>query len=268
MGVCIKFASQDHSSGEILMYRGVVGVVLIAAVCLRRGESLRTTVPWQHASRSAIGVLALALWFQAIAALPLATAVTLNYTSSLWLAAILIGSALWVSGRRVQLGLLWTVVIGFVGILLVLRPTIESRVLWYGVLGLISGLLAAIGYLQVAALRRAGEPETRMVLYFSLASVVGGAAMSAHSGWHELQWPAVGWLLAVGVLSTVAQLMLTWAYARGPTLVAASLQYLGIAFAFLYGVLLFGDAVSWIALLGILFIVGAGIGANRLREVP
>jgi drug/metabolite transporter (DMT)-like permease len=48
----------------------------------------------------------------------------------------------------------------------------------------------------------------------------------------------------------------------------ASLQYLGIAFAFLYGVLLFGDAVSWIALLGILFIVGAGIGANRLREVP
>jgi drug/metabolite transporter (DMT)-like permease len=267
MGACIKFASQDHSSGEILMYRGLVGVVLMATVSLRRGESLRTTVPWQHASRSAIGVLALALWFQAIAALPLATAVTLNYTSSLWLAAILMGSALWMPGRRVQFGLLWTVVIGFVGIVLVLRPTIESHVLWYGVLGLVSGLLAAIGYLQVAALQRAGEPETRMVLYFSLASVVGGAAMSAPGGWHVPQWPAVGWLLAVGVFSTVAQLMLTRAYARGPTLVAASLQYLGIAFAFLYGVALFGDAVSWLAVLGILFIVGAGIGANRLRQL-
>jgi drug/metabolite transporter (DMT)-like permease len=266
MGACIKFASQHHGSGEILMVRGVVGVVLIAALSLWRGESLRTRLPWQHASRSAIGVLALALWFQAIAALPLATAVTLNYTSSLWLAAILTGSALWMSGRRVQLGLLWTVVIGFIGIVLVLRPTIESHVLWYGLLGLISGLLAAISYLQVAALQRAGEPETRMVLYFSLASVVGGAAMSAPGGWHAPQWPALGWLLAVGVLSTVAQLMLTRAYARGPTLVAASVQYLGIAFAFFYGVALFGDVVSGLALLGIVFIVGAGIGANHLRR--
>lgn len=266
MGVCVKYASLYHSSGEIVMYRGVIGAVAIAAVSRWRGESLRTTLPWRHASRSATGVAALTLWFQSIAVLPLATAVTMNYTSSLWLAAILMGSALWMSGRRVEQQLLCTVVVGFVGVVLVLRPTLESQALWYGVLGLLSGLLSAFSYLQLAALGRAGEPETRIVFYFSVAGVVGGAAMSAAGGWRALEWPGLGWLLAVGVLSTVAQLMLTRAYARGTTLVTASLQYVGIAFSFIYGVVLFDDAVSWQAFLGILLIVGAGISATQLRR--
>jgi S-adenosylmethionine uptake transporter len=167
----------------------------------------------------------------------------------------------------VERHLLAAVVIGFAGVVLVLRPTIASHALWYGMLGLLSGLLSALGYLQVAALGRAGEPETRIVFYFSLAGAAGGAAMSAVGGWHALQWPGLGWLLAVGVLSTVAQLLLTRAYARGPALVTASLQYLGIAFSFVYGVMLFGDGLSWPALLGIVLIVGAGIRATQLRRV-
>lgn len=266
MGVCIKFASLYYGSGEIVMYRGVVGAVMIGALSRWRGESLRTTVPWRHASRSACGVAALTFWFQSIAVLPLATAVTMNYTSSLWLAAILMSSALWMSGQRVERQLLWAVVVGFVGVVLVLRPTIGLHALWYGVLGLVSGLLSALSYLQVAALGRAGEPETRIVFYFSIAGVIGGAAMSAAGEWGALEWPGLGWLLAVGVLSTVAQLMLTRAYAHGAALVTASLQYLGIAFSFIYGVVLFGDEVSWQALLGILLMVGAGIRATQLRQ--
>jgi len=68
----------------------------------------------------------------------------------------------------------------------------------------------------------------------------------------------VALLLAVGLLATVAQLMMTRAYATGRTLVNASLQYLGIAFSFGYGVLLFNDKVTWMALAGMLLIVGAG----------
>jgi drug/metabolite transporter (DMT)-like permease len=268
MGVCIKFASLYYGSGEIVMYRGVVGALAMAAISRWRGESLRTRVPWKHASRSVTGVAALTLWFQSIAVLPLATAVTMNYTSSLWLAAILTGSTLWMSGQRVAPRLLWTVVIGFVGVVLVLRPTIESQALWYGVLGLASGLLSALSYLQVAALGRAGEPDTRIVFYFSVAGVLGGAALSAAGRWHALAWPGLGWLLAVGVLSTVAQLLLTRAYALGPALVTASLQYLGIAFSFLYGVALFGDAIGWHGLLGIILIVAAGIVATRMRHAP
>jgi len=70
----------------------------------------------------------------------------------------------------------------------------------------------------------------------------------------------------VGVLATVAQLMMTRAYSTGRTLVNASLQYLGIAFSFGYGVLLFADRMTWMALAGMLLIVGAGLCATLLRS--
>ena len=131
--------------------------------------------------------------------------------------------------------------------------------------GLLSGMVSATGYLQVIALARAGEPEGRIVFYFSIGGVLGGAALSTVTGWHAHHWSGIGLLLAVGVLATVAQLMLTRAYARGRTLVNASLQYLGIGFSFLYGLIFFDDHVTWIAVAGMLLIVGAGVRATMLR---
>jgi S-adenosylmethionine uptake transporter len=61
-------------------------------------------------------------------------------------------------------------------------------------------------------------------------------------------------------------MMLTRAYARGSILVNASLQYLGIAFAFVYGVILFGDRMTLPAVAGMGLIVGAGVYATLLRS--
>jgi S-adenosylmethionine uptake transporter len=72
-------------------------------------------------------------------------------------------------------------------------------------------------------------------------------------------------LLATGVLATTAQVLMTRAYAIGRPLTNASLQYLGIAFSFGYGVLLFADRVTWMALGGMMLIVGAGLAATLLR---
>ena len=71
----------------------------------------------------------------------------------------------------------------------------------------------------------------------------------------------------MGLLATVAQLLMTRAYGRGGTLVIASLQYLGIAFSFGYGVLLFDDPVTGPALAGMALIAGAGLAATSLRSV-
>ncbi len=265
MGVCVKLASTDYGSGEIVMYRGLVGALMIGALSRWRGESLRTALPAQHFLRSLTGVAALCLWFYAIGKLPLATAMTLNYTSSLWLALFLVGGAAVLGTKAVDARLVLAGLVGFAGVVLVLRPTIEQGQLWHGLVGLLSGMLSAAGYLQVSALGRAGETDSRIVFYFSIGGVLGGAALSTLTGWHAHSWRGLGSLLAVGVLATVGQLMLTRAYARGRTLVNASLQYLGIGFSFLYGVLLFDDAVTRIAVLGMLLIVGAGVRATLLR---
>jgi S-adenosylmethionine uptake transporter len=266
MGVCVKMAAAHYGSGEIVMYRGLVGALLLFALSRWRGESLRTAMPMKHALRSATGVVALALWFTAIADLPLATAMTLNYTSSLWLALFLAVGAAVAGTQRVPGRLVVTALLGFVGIVLVLQPTIEQRQIWFGLAGLASGAISALGYLQVRGLGRAGEPEGRIVFYFSIGGILGGAALASSVGWHEHSWSGVCWMLAVGILSTAGQMMLTRAYARGSILVNASLQYLGIAFAFVYGVILFGDRMTLPAVAGMGLIVGAGVYATLLRS--
>jgi len=127
-------------------------------------------------------------------------------------------------------------------------------------------MVSAAAYLQVSALGRAGEPDYRIVFYFSIGGVLAGAALATAFGWTAHSWRGIGLLVAVGLLATVAQLLMTRAYAIGRPLVNASLQYLGIAFSFAYGVLLFDDRVTFMAMAGMLLIVGAGVQAARLRS--
>ena len=266
MGVCVKLASSEYSAGEIVFYRGLTGAVLMAALARSRGGTVATRVPAMHFWRSLSGVIALVLWFYAIGNLPLATAMTLNYMSSVWMALFLLGGAVAMGTSRVDGRLMATVLVGFAGVALILRPTIAEQQLWHGLMGLLSGVIAATAYLQVTALGRAGEPEYRIVFYFSLAGVAAGALLMAITGAHGHSWRGAGLLLGVGITATAAQVMLTRAYATGPTLVNASLQYLGIVFAFVYDVWLFHDPVTPLAVSGMLLIVGAGLSATLLRS--
>ena len=265
MGVCVKLAAARHSIGEIVMVRGATGVLLILLLARWRGVPLATRVPMMHAWRSVVGVTALSLWFYAMAHLPLATAVTLNYMSSVWMAMFLIGGAVLAGGDRVDPRLVALVLLGFGGVALVLRPTIDHDQLGAGLVGLASGMLSALAYLQVTTLGRAGEPELRVVFYFSIGSTLGGIGMAVAEGFHRPTPGDLGLLVATGLLATTAQVLMTRAYAIGRTLSNASLQYLGIAFSFLYGVWLFDDPVTAAAVGGIALIVAAGLGATFRR---
>jgi S-adenosylmethionine uptake transporter len=257
MSVCIKYASAHFQTFELVFYRGVQRV------------PLRTPIPMMHLWRSVIGVASLSAWFYAIAHLPLATAMTLNYMSGVWVAAFLVGGTL-VMGRLQdatrQGPIVLTVIAGFSGVVMILRPTLEQNQLFAGVIGLLSGLGAALAYMQVAALGRLGEPETRTVFYFSIGtSVVGGLAMGV-SGASDWVWPHALWLLPIGVLAALGQLCMTRAYSSGATLVVANLQYSGIVFAALYGLFLFGDQIPAIGWAGMALIVASGIAATVLRS--
>ncbi|WP_281915599.1 DMT family transporter [Caldimonas thermodepolymerans] len=265
MSLCVKYASAYYTAGEIVFYRGMIGALVLWFMVRRRGGTLRTPVPGMHFWRSLSGVAALCTWFHAIGNLPLATAVTLNYMSSVWMALFLLGGAILMGGSRIDSRLIATVLTGFAGVALVLRPTIEQDQLWYGLVGLLSGMLSATAYLQVTALGRCGEPEYRVVFYFSLGGMVAGALTMLYTGISAHTPTGLALLLAVGLLATVAQLLMTRAYATGKTLVNASLQYLGIVYSFLYGAFLFDDPVTWMALLGMVLIVLAGVAATFLR---
>ncbi len=268
MSVCIKYASPHFGPLEIVCYRGAIGIVFMWAVMRSQNVSLRTTVPMMHVWRNMIGVSALVAWFYAIAHLPLATAMTLNYMSGVWVAAFLIGGTL-LLGRladiRRQGPLVLAVMAGFGGVVLMLRPTLEQNQLFAGLIGLMSGLMSALAYIQVAALGRVGEPEPRTVFYFCVGAALAGGIGMQFFDMHPLNTPQALWLLAVGILGALGQLCMTRAYTRGATMVVANLQYTGIVFAALFGVLLFGDRIPLIGWLGMMTIIASGMTATFLR---
>jgi S-adenosylmethionine uptake transporter len=269
MSVCIKFAASHFDTFELVFYRGLIGMAFMASLCKMQNVSLRTAIPMMHVWRSIVGVASLSAWFYAIAHLPLATAMTLNYMSGVWVAAFLIGGTL-VMGRlqdATQQGpIVLTVIAGFSGVVMILRPTIEQNQLFAGVIGLLSGLGAALAYMQVAALGRVGEPESRTVFYFSIGTTVVGGAAVLFTGASAWTWPEALWLLPVGVLAALGQLCMTKAYSRGSTLVVANLQYSGIVFAALYGLFLFGDQIPLMGWAGMALIIASGIASTVLRN--
>lgn len=269
MSVCIKYAAEHFHTFELVFYRGLIGVVLMAVICRQRHVPLRTPIPLMHLWRSAIGVSSLTAWFYAIAHLPLATAMTLNYMSGIWVATFLLGSSL-VVGRVQDIArqgpVALSVVAGFVGVVMILRPTLEQNQWLAGVIGLLSGLGAALAYLQVAALGRMGEPEARTVLYFSIGTTLLGGLAMLFVGPSAWLWPHAAWLLPIGLLAALGQLCMTMAYSSGSTLVAANLQYTGIVFAALYGVMLFGDQIPPVGWAGMALIIASGMTATALRS--
>ena len=268
MALGIKIASNSFGTFELVFYRGIVSVIFMAIVVRARGAELRTPVPMMHVWRSTVGVLSLGSWFYAIAHLPLATAMTLNYMSGVWVAAFIVGGALLYGQPEKQGPLMGTVLLGFAGVVMTLRPTIDHDQLFAGVIGLLSGLGAALAYLQVTALGKAGEPEERTVFYFSIGTaVVGSAGMlfTDMTPWSAVRWQDAAWVVPIGILASLGQWCMTRAYRKGATLVVASMQYTGIVFSVVYSLVFFGDHITPIGWAGIAVIVASGILATILR---
>jgi len=283
MGVCIKLASSWYSTAEIVMYRGLIGVIVMFSVIKVQRGALTTAFPREHLWRSGWGVISLWLWFYAIAHLPLATAMTLNYMSPIWIAAILFVGAWWRGSARFEWGLMGAILMSFLGVILLLRPSLQTNQWHSGLVALLSGVLAAFAYLQVRQLGQLGEPEYRVVFYFSLTSMLAGllgsvifARMSGAattSVWHTHTWHSVALLLGLGISATLAQVAMTRAYRLGKTLVTANLQYTGIVFASFLGIVLWGDVLNGWGWAGIGLILASGMAttfynARQIKSPP
>jgi S-adenosylmethionine uptake transporter len=269
MGVCVKIASDMYAVSEIVMYRGIVGTLFMAGLIIVRGGSFRTRFPWHHAWRGAVGVTALSLWFYSIGKLPLATGMTLNYMAPIWIAAILFIGGWWHRQSRFEWGLATAILCSFVGVTLLLRPSFHADQWFAGLVGLTSGALSALAYLQVRKLGHMGEPEDRVVFYFSMTGVAVGllgtlsGSMGGHAGtWSHHSTKGIALLLTIGITATAAQVAMTRAYRLGKTLVTANLQYTGIVFSSVWGILIWGDVLSLSSWTGVAIILSSGLAAT------
>ncbi|MCX7156995.1 MAG: DMT family transporter [Rhodocyclales bacterium] len=263
MGVCVKLGSMQFSAAELVFWRGFIATLIIGAYVLARRLPLTTPHLRTHVARGLAGFVSLVMYFYAISLIPLAAAVTLNYTSPLFLALLLV---LWLK-EPVRHGFHAALTAGFVGVIFLLQPTLGSDQ-WLGaVFGLGSGMIASIAYLNVRRLGELGEPEWRTVFYFSALSALGGLPwLLTASPFHAIDLR--GWLLLLGVggFGALAQLCMTAAYKRGKTLVSASLAYSTVIFSSAFGMLLWGETLPWTGWAGVVLIVVSGLLATVLSR--
>jgi len=267
MGAAVKLGSAYYSTSELVMYRGLIGTVVLLGIVLAQRLPLKTVFPRQHLWRSLVGVVSLWMWFYAIGKLPLATAITLNYMAPIWIATWMFFIGWWHARGRPEWPLVLAISMSFVGVILVLRPAVETQQ-WLGALaGVASSIISAAAYLQVRNLGKMGEPEYRVVFYFMLTTFLAGvfgavleghghAAFHAHTGHGALL------IAAIGVMGLMAQMAMTRAYRTGAVLVVANLQYTGIVFSSLWGMVLWHDVFDWHVWLGMAVILVSGVAAT------
>jgi drug/metabolite transporter (DMT)-like permease len=245
---------------ELVFYRSFFGLVLVYGIMRSQRVSFVTQHWVTHLWRGISGGVALALFFYCITVLPLATAVTLNYTAPMFLTVF----TMLVYKDKFHLPLTVAITVGFCGVVLLLHPTLQRDQLLPGLLGLISGFLAGVAYLNVKQLGIIGEPAARVVFYFSLIAAIGSGVWMLFDTVHAITPQGLVILLGLGVTATLAQLAMTYAHRVGNTLVVSSLAYSTIVFASLFGILLWGEVLPLSSWLGMAFIIASGVISLRL----
>lgn len=256
MGVLVKLGAPYFSAVEMVFYRTVFAVLVLGGLALARGQSLKTPYVKQHLGRGIAGTMGILLFFYALTHLPLATAVTLNYTSPIFLAVL----SYVLLKERISRQTMVLLVLGFAGVVILLRPSIGEEQFVAGLVGLSAGAFAGWAYLQVRELALLGEAEWRVVLYFSVVAALMSAILTTIDGWHMPQtWQQWLILVGIGLTALIAQISMTRAYKVGRKFVVASFSYLTVVFSTLFGVWWFSEILHWQELVGISVIILSGL---------
>jgi len=264
MGVLVKLSAVYFSSIELVFYRSIIGFLIICVIVSVRHLPLSTLYWKNHCWRGLSGLGSVLMFFYCITQLPLATAVTLNYTSPLFLTLL----TTMILKDHFQWLLAVAVVLGFAGVVLLLRPSLQEDQWSGGLIGLASGFFAAIAYLNIRHLGNLGEPDWRVVFYFTLISTIITSIWMLFNTFHPITPVNFLLLLGIGITATLAQLALTRAYHTGKILVVGALAYSTVVFASLWGILIWGELLSLTSWLGIGLIVAGGLLSLRASIKP
>lgn len=259
MSAAMKWAAtiEPVSAGEMVFYRSLFGlpVVLVWILSQQSGlDAIKTKRPMVHVWRCALGVTGIFLIFEGLRSLSLADAVTIGFTSPIFATLLSIIFLKEKVGRH-----RWAAIaLGFVGVLVVMRPGLEGA-------PPLAGLLFSLGGAFVAAsvtvtVRQLGKTETAtsIVFWFFIACAVAGGAFSLFEGSLH-SWKVLAILALGGAAGGVAQLFMTKALQHAPVSVLAPLDYLQLVGAIALGWMLMSDVPTAATLCGAALIAFSGL---------
>jgi len=272
MGGAVKILSSHYPSLEVTFFRNIFGVIAIGASLIRRPMTEIGGRPWLLFFRGLIGFLALLAYFNNMAHLPLGVAVTFNKMSPLFLSFFA-----WIFLRETLPKLaVVALLLGFAGIVLIAKPAGLIALNPDYLLGMVSGIGAALAYTSIRELRHHYDVRA-IALSFMFVGTVGALLLMLLAEWitvpsawnfaltrfimpHGIDWL---YILIVGAFATLSQLLMTKAYSLTKGGIVGTITYAEILFALLIGTALgdtFPDLWSW---MGMGLIVVAGVLVTR-----
>jgi len=253
MAIAIRYASRHVPTSEIAFFRNFFGLLALLPLLLASGQ------PWprtQHLRlylvRTVIGLASMLCGFWAIGHLPLSQAISLSYSTPLFVTVL---AVVWL-GEKVRARRWAAVAAGFVGVLIILRP--GSADFSPGLLvALAAAMISAVVAIQIKQLSRTDPPDT--VVFFTYAFWVPMSLLTALPQW---QWPqgiAWVWLVATGIFGTAGQLFWTRALKLGEVSALQPISFMQLPLVALLGWWLFAERPGRSTVIGAGIIIAANV---------
>ncbi len=254
MAVAGRAVSFELDTFEIMMYRSMIGLCLVVLVAGFTGHysQITTRSPAIHLIRNVFHFSGQNLWFYAITVIPLAQVFALEFTAPLW---VLVLSPLLLGERLTRIRVL-AALIGFVGILIVARPSPETLNL-----GTIAAAAAAIGFAgSILFTKRLTRTETLTCILFwmTLSQSIFGLICAAFDG--DIALPSLSsapWLVLIACAGLTAHFCLTTALSIAPATLVTPVDFTRLPLIAIIGLLVYNEPIDAMVILGAVIIFAA-----------
>jgi drug/metabolite transporter (DMT)-like permease len=255
----VKSLAGDYPAVEIMFFRSIVVAGVTLPVQLRAGgwPALRPRKPMSHVWRLAFGFTGMLTAYYGYGHLPLATNTALGFCMPLFLTILSVP----LLGERVGWQRILAVLAGLGGVLLMVRPWVAgAEALPLLPVAIVMGGVVtwALAMISIRRMGEQGESNVAIVLWFGVGSAVLAGALCLPV-WVTPGWIALAGLLAVGLVTLAAQLLMTEAYRIGETTLVAPFEYGAIVYSTLLGVAIWHEIPNAWSLAGIATIIAAGL---------
>jgi len=267
MGGFAKVVSTHLSGVEVTFFRNIFGVVVIGFSIYKFPLKQRGGKPLLLLFRGLMGFLALLAYFYIIAYMPLGEVVTYNKTSPIFVAIF----AYIFLGEKLNGVSIFAIILGFIGILLIAKP-FGGEFNIYDILGILSGVGAALAYTSIRELRKYYDTRAIVMSFMGVGTIAPLILMlitpyiNAPKGFEfmfsefimptELEFL---YLTLMGLSATLSQYLMTKAYEYTKAGVVGTISYTNIIFATVIGIFLGDSFPSISTILGIILIITSGL---------
>lgn len=248
-----KWLVASFSVGQVLLIRSLGAFFVLGPLLARRpvASLYRVEKPHWQLARVVMATADTGLFYAAVTYLPLADVMTFYMAGPIYVAAI----SHFLLGERIGWRRWLAVLIGFVGVIIALRPS-EAMLSWPSMFGLIGSLSFSLSLVLGRVLR--STSDATLVTWQTLGCLVTGMVLSI-GAWSAFNTNELLALLLLGVVSCSAHLLITRSLKLAPASVLAPLQYTLLLWAIVFGWMFFGDFPDRQTLVGAAVIVLAGL---------